>query len=263
MHEISDSSRRVPYKAVIATTTSYNPDMESDIYRAGFAKNSIRTATDLGYEVVVVDGGSSDEFLSELEKYSARIYPQTLEGMGSSRRQAIREALTSGREIIAWTEPEKEDYIPEIVKTIQPIIEGSADMIIPRRRSQESYPLAQQHSEKFINIFWRDLTGTDLDTVFGPRTWRREISHYFLDYDGEYGDNWDSIFIPLVNAVFDERMGLGVRVAGVEVNYTHPQKQREIEEHNLEFHRKRIDQINNVIGLSDIHWNKLLSKEPR
>jgi glycosyltransferase involved in cell wall biosynthesis len=255
MHQIQDSLRReLSGKTAIATATFYNPDIESDVYRAGFAKNAIRKATDLGYAVVVVDGGSPEELLKELEEYGALLFSEEQEGMGPGRRQAIREAYGLERNVIVWTEPEKEGYIPEIAKTVKPIIEGNADMVIPKRKSLESYPLTQQHTETFINLYWKDMTGTDLDIIFGPRTWKRDMSHYFLDYDGEYGDRWDSIFIPVVNAVFD-----GKRVVGVEVDYTHPKKQTEIEEHDLGFHRKRIDQINNITGLSNFHWNKLYS----
>lgn len=248
MKELSD-------KLAIATTTFYKPNSEIDGLRAEITKNTIRIATELGYEIVVVDGGSSDELLKEFEKLGARIYPQILSGMGKSRRQAIKEAHNLGREVVAWTEPEKESYIPEIIKTVIPIIQGSADLVVPKRKLLESYPIAQRYAEALGNAFWRELTGHDLDMWFGPRTWRRELSDYFLNYKGEYGDLWDSIFIPVMNAIFD-----GKKVISVEVKYTHPKEQTEIEEHDLGFYWKRIKQLENLLPSLETHWKKLYKK---
>lgn len=244
--------RNISEKVVIATTTSYNPDLESDILRSEIAKSTIRQATSFGYELILVDGGSSDELLKDFERYGAKIFAQQEKGMGSGRRQAIKEALDTNKEVIAWTEPEKESYIPEIVKTAKPVIEGYADLVVPKRKSLKSYPTAQQYAEPLGNSFWKRLTGYDLDMWFGPRTWKKELSHYFLDYNGEYGDKWDSIFVPVMDAIFD-----GKKIISVEVKYTHPKKQTEIEEHDLNFYTKRIEQLSNLLNSLETHWKKL------
>lgn len=171
--------------------------------------------------------------------------------MGESRRQAIKEAYNTGKEIIAWIEPEKSDYIKEVTKTAIPIINGEANIVVPKRRSLESYPLLQQYSEKLGNLFWKNITGTNLDIWSGPRTWKREMSRYFLEYKGGYGDKWDSIFIPVMNAILD-----GLKVLSVEVNYEHPKKQTEIEEGNLEFDKKRLEQLTTLISAFEEHWAK-------
>ncbi|MFH1637021.1 MAG: hypothetical protein ABIB71_01185, partial [Candidatus Woesearchaeota archaeon] len=229
-------------KVAIATTTWYRPDVESDVLRSKLAKKTIRKAIGLGYDVVVVDGGSSEEFLKELEGYGAKVYAEELRGMGKGRRQVLKLAYETGKEIIAWIEPEKDSVIPELFKAVLPIVEGSADLVIPKRRSLETYPLLQQYAENMGNLFWKDLTGHDLDMWIGVRVFKRELVNYFLDYKGEYGDEWDSIFIPVMDAIVD-----GKTVKGVEINYVHPKEQTEIEEHDLQFHRKRLEQLNNFI----------------
>lgn len=241
-------------KVVIATTTFYKPDLESDIFRAESAKGMIRSATDLGYRVVVVDGGSSDELLKEFEVYGANVYVSLGSGMGISRRHAIQLACNVGREIIAWTEPEKGGYIKELVKTVEPILSFSTDIIIPRRKSLSSYPTIQRHTEIAGNLFWAKLTGYGLDMWFGPRTFKREVSGYFLGYNGEYGDKWDSIFIPVMDIILD-----GKNVEGVTVNYAHPKKQTEIEEHDLGFCKKRFEQLTSLTNALDSHWKKRVS----
>ena len=248
MGEKTNTSEQV----AIATTTFYNPDLEISRYRVALAKNTIKSAIDLGYSVVVVDAGSSDDFLGAIEGYGAKIVQEMGCGMGASRRQAIEEAQNTGKKIIAWTEPEKEDYIFGLEKTIRPILDGRADLVVPKRKSMQSYPLSQKYAECFGNTVWEELTETPLDMWFGPRTWKRELSDYFLDYIGEYGDLWDSIFIPVMNMVFD-----GKRIKGVEINYTHPKIQTEFEEGNPSFSIKRLDQLKNLIPALKTHWGKL------
>jgi hypothetical protein len=246
--DISDISDKV----VIATTTFYNPDSEIDRHRAGNARNTVRNATEAGYTIVVVDGGSSDEFLREIECLGAQLHMEAGSGMGQSRRQTLQAAYDTGKPVVAWTEPEKESYIPEIYKTAVPILEGCVDLVVPRRNNMYSYPTAQQNAEPLGNSFWKALTGHDLDMWFGPRTWARDMSHYFLDYDGtEHGDKWDSIFIPVMDAIID-----GKQVTGVEVNYTHPQVQTDMEDKSVKFYFKRLEQLDNLMRALDTHWNR-------
>lgn len=232
-----NESKKISDKIAIATTTWYNPDLESDIIRADSAKKSVRTAIDLGYIVVVVDGGSSDELLREFERYGAKVYHQIAKGMGPGRREAIAQIHDIRRPVEVWTEPEKENYILQIWKTAIPILDSSADLVIPKRMSLRSYPIVQQFTEKIGNFYWKSLTGHDLDMWSGPRTWHNDIAHYFLNYKGRYEDKWDSIFIPVMDAIFD-----GKKVIGVDVEYIHPKKQTEIE-NNITFHKKRFEQL--------------------
>ncbi|MCX6741710.1 MAG: hypothetical protein NTX24_00850 [Candidatus Pacearchaeota archaeon] len=164
----------------VATTTFYRPGNESDTHRAILAINTIRKARDLGQLIIVVDGGSPEEILRQFERYGARVIMQPKgTTMGYGRRQAIEAAYNTGREIIVWTEPEKVPYIPEISKTAAPILVGLADFVVPRRRSLESYPTAQQFAEPLGNLCWEQITGKKLDVWFGPKTWRRDFSLSF------------------------------------------------------------------------------------
>ena len=65
MPDTQGQSRELSNQIAIATTTFYNPNSESDSFRIGLAKKSIRTACNLGYKVVVVDGGSPSTLLKE------------------------------------------------------------------------------------------------------------------------------------------------------------------------------------------------------
>ena len=155
-------------------------------------------------------------------------------------------------------EPEKLDYVKEIEKTAIPILEGKADLVVPDRRIVVNekyflphYPTSQQNEELFGDDCWRELTGFDLDVWCGPRTWNKETAKYFLNYNGEYGDKWDSIFIPVMSAILD-----GKKVKGVKVNYVHPKEQTAFEEGNYDYTIKRFNQLTNLIPAITDYWNK-------
>ena len=243
--------RDIARKVAIATTTRYNPDSESDFIRAEIAKRTVRNAVDLGYGVAVIDDGSPDELLKSFEEYGALVRTHRNVSMGQSRRLAIQLADSTGRRITAWTEPEKEHYIPELWKTALPIIECKVDMTVMDRRPLDDYPTFQQLAETMGDVFFKDLTGHDLDMWSGPRTWRRELSHYFTNYNGEYGDKWDSIFIPVLDAIL-----AGERVTGVKVDYKHPKDQTSFEDGNVVFHMKRIEQLESLTKAMKVHWEK-------
>lgn len=239
-------------RVAIATATLYNLNSESDRVRAELSKKTIKLARKLGYEIVVVDGGSPDKLLREFGNCGAKLHLQKTKGFGNSRREAIWYASNLGKDVIVWMEPEKAPYIPEIAKTVRPIVNGSADMVVPKRKSLKSYPSMQQSLERAGNLLWEKLTGLDLDVCFGPKAWRRELSSYFLDYGGEYGDAWGIIFIPVMDAISD-----GKRVISVEVDYTHPPEQTKVEEDDLEFHLKRIEQLYLLGNALITHTRKL------
>ena len=249
---VDSLSKEVSGKVAIATTTLYKPDSESDRIRSQLAERTARIAGEIGYEFVVVDSGSPDDFLSELQRYGAKLYPRKPTTMGEGRRDAIRTAYDTGKPVIAWLEPEKCNYVLELANTVVPILEGKADLVVPRRRSLDSYHEFQQLTEKVGNLYWRDLTGIDLDVWFGPRTWEKNLSEYFLRYAGEYGDEWHTIFIPLLDIIADNH-----KVIGVDIEYAHPKEQAEIEKHSIEFHAKRIRGLSVLTEALKSHFGKL------
>ncbi|MDD5145330.1 MAG: hypothetical protein PHF44_00555 [Candidatus Pacebacteria bacterium] len=224
--------------AVIATTTMYKALQD---VRAKLAIETVKQASELGYEIIVVDN-SPPEIKDIFRKYGAKV-ADSATGMGVGRRIAIQLAndLTGTNGVIIWMEPEKAPLVPYLAKLIEPITAGIADLVIPKRRSLSSYPLIQQHFEWLGNEAFRLLTGRVLDAWSGPRIFRPEIAPYFLNYKGEYGDQWDSIFIPVLRAIKD-----GKKVIGVEVNYIHPAEQTAVED-DFEMYQKRRYQLNTLI----------------
>ena len=234
---------------VIVTTTLYNSKLERD--RPELAKETIKNASELGYEIIVFDGGSTNIFLKEIKQLGANVYSEKSKSMGEQKRKAIRVAYDTHKEIIAWTEPEKLGYISEIIKTAKPILNCSVDLVVPRRKSLSSYPKVQQHIEYIGNRIWNEITGKKLDIWFGPRTWKRDLTNYFLNYNGEYGDLWESMYIPVLDAIFDDKI-----VEDMAIDYINPKEQTRCEENNIEVHLKRIKQLQNISFAIKSHMDK-------
>ncbi len=224
----------------IATTTLSE---DADDLRMRLALRTVKEASKCGYTIVVVDGGSPEEALMGLRSRGAHLFRQNLPGMGASRRQAIAEAarLVNKNGVVIWMEPEKRTLITELHKAIAPILSKEADLVIPARKSMASYPQEQQYAEFLGNLAFRHITGHNLDVWFGPRVMNRRAVNYFLDYNGLYGDKWDSIFIPVLRMIKD-----GLRVISVQVNYMHPREQT-VAESGIDFLIKRIEQLGSLV----------------
>lgn len=245
--------KKLSGEVAIVTTTFYRHNNLIDEAREKLARRTIREATKRGYKVIVMDYNSPKDTLDFFTNCGAEIHKRTEEGMGAARREAIKYAVESGLPIVAWTEPEKVPYIPELIKTVAPIFAGQAEMVIPRRVPVTlKHYSNQQYSELLGNAFFHKLTGLDLDVWFGPRTWSKELSHYFLDYhDKTYGDKWDSIFVPLVPIIKE-----GHRIVSVNVDYIHPPEQALLEDNDLSFYRKRVEQLDTLFRALETYWRK-------
>jgi hypothetical protein len=259
VRSINSRHSEVKDHVAIAMTTFYRADSESDRIRAKIAKRTIRNATESGYNIVVVDGGSFEEFLRELESYGLRITPQKEKGMEASKREVFQAAYDSGRKVVTATEPEKEGYIANIPRVVRPILEGKADLVIPDRRPLRNYPALQVEAESFGDLCWFRLTGYDLDMWSGLRAFDRYFTRYFSEYRGIYPNERGQtlLYIPVMDLIAD-----GHRVTGVKIDYTHPIEQREFEEGNPEFDKKRIKQLEELVPNLITHRQKLIHKWP-
>ena len=115
-------------------------------------------------------------------------------------------------------------------------------MVIPPREPLSSSPPEQELAERLGNLAFEYLTGKNLDMWFGVRAMNGRVLSHFLAYRGEYGDRWDSIFIPVLRAIRD-----GLVIASVPVNYVHPTEQTREEVGDIIMLKKRIDQLMNLV----------------
>lgn len=217
----------------VIVTATFNKSV-GDL-RAQLALKTVRTASGSGYAIIVVDGSPDVKFKNELSEAGAAVCEETEKGMGPSRRQCIKAGLDTGADIIVWTEPEKYPFIPCISGLVKKMRTDIPHIIVPRRRNLDGYPPYQAFSELRSNHEIGNITGRpDLDLFIGPRVFNRISAEYFLGYKGERGDQWESIFIPVLRALHD-----GVPVQSLIVDYIHPPEQTATELEDEEMNRKR------------------------
>lgn len=239
-------------KIALVTSTLFRRVNSDERVRGDLALESAAEAKSLGITVFAVDGGSDSHYKRSMKEHGVLSFPQEGKTMGAARREAIRHAINAGFKVLAYTELEKVRLISEIPKFGKYIHEGMTSLVIPLRQDFSSYPELQRHAEILGNAFWHKLTGLKLDMWFGPKVFGPEVAEYFLSYQGEYGDNWDSIIIPVVRA-----MAAGERIASVPSSYVHPETQKNIEEGTLEFLKKRLTQLSTLTSAIEIEWRRL------
>lgn len=297
-----------PHTVGIATTTFYphwfsgeiidystvNIIQHIDKLRGDLAIRTLREAQAKGFQIVVVDGGSSEAFSQALRSMGIVVQAEQDKGMSGSRRQVLREASNlSGVKIVVWTEPEKisivRDCLPDALVAIA---QGGADIVIPQRDKTAfaTYPEYQVRYEERANSLWNEILrkhhllpeeAENLDAWFGPRFIRNDpailglfMHRYTYDrrppltprdekHAKELGqiyntELWsDSTFLPIVIALHQ-----GFRVRSVPVNYVHPPEQTASEQDSKEFTRKRDIQLKNII-IATINLIKKLERKPR
>jgi len=217
---------------VIATTTFYKSRKD---YRFPCADRMVKKAIADGHIVIIVDGSPNPEIKEYFLSLGAMVYDETMKGIGPSRRELynhirlFRVRHTAAPEIIQWLEPEKDDLIPFVPQIIEPIKQGKAKIVVPRRTpaAWESYPKFQRASERTANMAYKFATGLDVDIFFGPVAFRCDMLPYFLNCNPtEFGaaDNYIQHYAPVfANRDFH-------RVASVEIDFRYPPGQREAEE---------------------------------
>lgn len=153
--------RQDRHSIAIATTTFYPNFPEQDNIRGRLAMESLAYAKRSGYELLVVDGGSSPDFLNKVRSLGIEVVTQKSKGMSESRRAAIFGCSQKpGVRVVIWVEPEKVDFIRNWVDiTANPILNGRADLVISCRNENaiSTYPLFQAESEKKADKHWNSL----------------------------------------------------------------------------------------------------------
>src|SRR3989344_1419866 len=157
--------------SILATTTLYKDwypgklknIADTDKVRGDQALETIKTAVDLGYIVIVADRLSPQEFVEELSSTGAVIEIESESKRSPGRRRVFTRASTiPGTRAIIWTEAEKTDLIKHLPALCLPVIENEADLVIPKREEalfKASYPRYMYESEivanRLTNKFFR------------------------------------------------------------------------------------------------------------
>ena len=130
---------------------------------------------------------------------------------------------------------------------------------IPQRTGAAwaSYPVEQQHSERFGNAHVANLLRaaavpqpqgqpSGLDWFFGPFLVSPDLLPGFAAYDGKW---WDAQIVPLLRAVRASAAAGGPAPLSVPVDFVCDPRQRAEEEGSVAYGRKRLHQLHYLFPL--------------
>ncbi len=270
--------------AVVFTTTFYNNSEEGIMRKnlaLDFARRVVENDYPL---IVLDAGTDEGRFIDQLKSMGAHAYAETKHGLPSSRREALEYAnqfaVDHDIPILDWSEPEKVGHVQHLDYLVMRMKESGADVIVPHRTSMRSYPQAQEFSERFGNQLhtdngYLDLKGNPLDQFHGPHMWRRQMTPYFQVFDDpkvaevlvemriratekKYKVTLSEELRAFETMKAKKDLGLdhmvhmptslmilrGQKVLSVDVDYTHPAEQTEIETRNQAiWNEKRLMQL--------------------
>ncbi|RMG42640.1 MAG: hypothetical protein D6719_06000 [Candidatus Dadabacteria bacterium] len=237
---------------VVVSTTHYPEGSKTAEVRAELALNSVTELVSSGAELLLVDSGANSAFKERAVEAGAKILQQQGSTLGASRREAFSAGRDSGKKVIAYFEIEKRGFAEKLKDVCRPVLNGEAGMVIPARKTIESYPDFQQLSETLGNMYCYMICGHYFDLFFGPRIVSRETVTYFTGYQGEYGDSWEALFIPVLRALKD-----GVLIKSLEVDFEYPEEQLRVEANTRGFIEKRLFQLELVRKAVAAEWERL------
>lgn len=264
--------------------------------RGDLAIESIKMALKKGYRVVIVDGGSSEDFVNRLKEISAEVKadavdeniqihdlivePETDRGYSGSRRQALKRAENlreEGVKAIVMMEIEKTGITENVEKLVRPILDGSADMVVPERgikintskkdphvKEEEEdfrgYPPYQAYSETWANkildkllvsAHLKNAKDPVLDLFGGTRVIKNDpeiLEDFYQKHtvvSGETKTNpkmyFDAAYAPIAYLLAKKR-----RIVSVPIEYQHPAEQTATEIDVANFDEKRDSQRNMI-----------------
>ena len=124
-------------------------------------------------EIIVVDNGSSDQTFSTAQKLGVVVLKEPKRGYGWACLKAIDHLSKSNLkpDIVVFIDADYSDYPTELVKLVDPIINGAADMVIGSRNLGVKEPGSMMPQQIFGNWLATKLIsylyGTDY-TDLGP-----------------------------------------------------------------------------------------------
>lgn len=240
----------------VAVTTIREGDSDSAVERVR-AEIFLDTAKELavhGIDCIAVHTDCSESYLDRARSVGTRLIPETRSGMGHSRRQAIRAGFESGADYCFWLEPEKSDMPRFLNRMISHMRKKRASLGLFTRKDLRSYPREQALYYAFCRSVASRLLGSAIDYGFGPMVIARNAMPYFLDYNGDYGDTWDSILIPRL------RILQGGGVATLSIAFRNDARLTAVEDGRDDMILKRVTQLGSVIPALIEEWRRLATE---
>lgn len=196
----------------------------------------LRGAQAIGVPVYLADTSPAD-IQAEFEALGAILILCSDTSYTGKKIASLQATFDGGAASILITEMEKDGLLPYLERLCQPILDGSADLVIPERTevSWTSYP-KEFAIERFALEQIRQFTGHYLDTMLGTFVIHRDLAPRFLECREEM---WTWLHVPRFQFI-KEHLD---RVVGIPVDFLYPADQKATEEGNPAFHLKRLEQL--------------------
>lgn len=240
----------------ITTFRQGDPNNEIERTRTEVFLSTVNAIVEAGFHLVTVYVDTQQGLIEWLGRLGVILVRQQSKGMGNVRREALMAAMQCfpDTSYFCWLEPEKPDIIRFLATLAQKMEQEKSALGLFSRIDMASYPPEQGHYYLFCRAVASYMVGFDIDYAFGPMMMTSQAVTYFLRYQGEYGDKWDSILIPRLRTIRD-----GHIVSMLPINFQNDSKMTSVESGNRRMILKRLEQLNNVIPSLVAEWEKLTS----
>ena len=184
--------------------------------------NSIRVISTFQIPIIILDGGSREEFLNKLKSIpNVFCMVKKKEGYFGQIKECLLQASKRGYPFIIYTESNKLDFfkqsLKEFINQSQKIIHSDpkTGVILASRdkNSLATFPPLQRMTEIMMNQLLSYFLQDDnqIDYTYGPRIINREVLPYLFNVKEDLGWGWIS-FILLVS----KKLGKPIRSILVE-----------------------------------------------
>ncbi|MEO7192197.1 MAG: hypothetical protein ABI051_14190 [Vicinamibacterales bacterium] len=213
---------------------------------------SVRELTSTTRRVFVTDGGSPDsliEGLRTLKRVDVAILGEP-RGLVFQVQASINRAAASGAEFILYTEPDKYEFFRDHLDDFLDRAPADPDLgIVLASRSLasfETFPSAQQETERIFNRLCGNVLGEQLDYTYGPFLMRRSLVPIVAHMARDLGWGWR----PYIFACAHRR---GLRIGSVSGDYSCPAEERLESDsaHRLAQLDQNVDGLVRSAGVSD------------
>lgn len=206
------------YSDCLAVVVSYNNG-------AKLKSTLDSTPQNFPIDIMILDDGTTDDSFELIKEYTYPIVRhETNQGIGISIRDSIAYARDKGYKVIAWVPGNNKNTIAEVLRLVDPILQGKADYIQGSRylpgSKRDHTPLFRLVMVKLIALFLSVITGRKItDSMEGFRAFSLSILN---DPDIDIYQDWLDRYALEIYLFFKITYGRKYRYKEVPISKIYP-----------------------------------------